>query len=55
MLYKEVNRSTETFIKHYKQKYSDPENPPAWMSLEVATLSLLSKLFSNLKKGNEKK
>lgn len=55
MLYKEVNRSTETFIKHYKNKYNDPENPPAWMSLEVATLGLLSKLFSNLKKGTEKK
>jgi abortive infection bacteriophage resistance protein len=55
MLYKEVSRSTETFIKHYKNKYDDPENPPAWMSLEVATLGLLSKLFSNLKKGNEKK
>ncbi len=55
MLYKEIGRSTETFIKHYKNKYSEPENPPAWMSLEVATLGLLSKLFSNLKKGAEKK
>ena len=55
MLYKEVDRSTETFIKHYKNKYDEPENPPAWMSLEVATLGLLSKLFSNLKKGTEKK
>ena len=55
MLYKEVDRSTETFIKHYKSKYDTPENPPAWMSLEVATLGLLSKLFSNLKKGTEKK
>jgi abortive infection bacteriophage resistance protein len=55
MLYKEVDRSTETFIKHYKSKYTEPQNPPAWMSLEVATLGLLSKLFSNLKKGDEKK
>ena len=55
MLYKEVSRSTETFIKHYKNKYDDSENPPAWMSLEVATLGLLSKLFSNLKKNPEKK
>ncbi len=55
MLYKEIGRSTETFIKHYKDKYDEPENPPAWMSLEVATLGLLSKLFSNLKKGPEKK
>jgi len=54
-LYQEVDRSTETFIDHYKNNYSSPEYPPAWMSLEVASMGLLSKLFSNLKKGPEKK
>ena len=54
-LYKEVDRSTETFIKHYKSTYTSPPNPASWMSLEVATLGLLSKLFENLKKGPEKK
>jgi abortive infection bacteriophage resistance protein len=53
-LYEEVDRSTETFIKHYKNTYTSPTNPASWMSLEVATLGLLSKLFSNLKKGQEK-
>ncbi len=54
-LYDEINRSTETFIQHYKNTYTSPINPPAWMSLEVVSMGLLSKLFSNLKKGSEKK
>ena len=54
-LYEEIDRSTETFIKHYKTNYTLPKNPPAWMSLEVASMGLLSKLFENLKTGPEKK
>jgi len=54
-LYEEVDRSSETFIEHYKQMYSTPAYPPAWMSLEVITMGLLSKLYGNLKKGIEKK
>lgn len=54
-LYVEVDRSSETFIEHYKNTYSSPAYPPAWMSLEVISLGLLSKLYSNLKKGKEKK
>src|SRR5699024_2377721 len=54
-LYEEVDRSSETFIQHYKQTYTSPAYPPAWMSLEVITMRLLSKLFGNLKKGVEKK
>lgn len=54
-LYDEVDRSSETFIKHYKEKYTSPDYPPAWMSLEVASMGLLSKLFENLKKSTTKK
>lgn len=54
-LYDEISRSSETFIKHYKQTYTQPVNPPAWMSLEVSSMGLLSKLFENLKMGPEKK
>ena len=54
-LYEEIDRSNETFIKHYNNKYSQPPNPPAWMSLEVASIGLLSKLFENLKMSQEKK
>ena len=54
-LQKEVDRSNETFIDHYKSKYTQPSEPPCWMSLEVSSMGLLSKIFQNLKKGNEKK
>ena len=48
-LQKEIGRSKETFITHYKNTYTDPKEPPAWMSLEVTSMGLLSKIFSNLK------
>lgn len=48
-LVKEVSRSNETFIKHYKMTYNNPDEPPAWMALEVSSIGLLSKIFSNLK------
>jgi len=54
-LQKEVDRSNETFIDHYKTKYTQPTEPPCWMSLEVSSMGLLSKIFQNLKRGNEKK
>lgn len=54
-LYEEIDRSSETFIEHYKNKYSSPTYPPAWMSLEVISMGLLSKLYSNLNNSEEKK
>lgn len=51
---KEVDRSDETFIKHYKEKYTSPTQPPSWMSLEVASMGTLSKLYQNLQRGEEK-
>jgi abortive infection bacteriophage resistance protein len=53
-LNKEIERSDETFISHYKTKYTSPSQPPCWMSLEVASLGTLSKLFQNLIKGEAK-
>lgn len=53
-LQKEIDRSNETFIDHYKNKYSNPTEPPSWMSLEVSSMGLLSKIFQNLKKSPEK-
>jgi abortive infection bacteriophage resistance protein len=50
----EIGRSTETFIEHYKNTYTNPSEPPCWMSLEVSSFSLLSLMFQNLKKGPEK-
>jgi abortive infection bacteriophage resistance protein len=53
-LQNEIDRSNESFIEYYKNKYTDPVQPPSWMSLEVSSLGLLSKFFQNLKKGSEK-
>lgn len=44
----EIDRSHETFIKHYKATYTDPEYPPIWAVVEVISYGQLSKLFSNL-------
>lgn len=49
-LEKEIGRSKETFIKHYKANYTEPDTPPAWMALEVSSLGLLSKIFYNLRR-----
>lgn len=54
-LQKELDRCNETFVEHYYQKYSQPSEPPAWMSLEVTSIGLLSLLFQNLKSCPEKK
>ncbi|MES1937124.1 Abi family protein [Salinisphaera hydrothermalis] len=46
----ELDRSKETFLQHYKRKYSEPATPPVWMACEVMSLGLLSTLFSLLKR-----
>ncbi len=48
-LQKEIDTSNETFIDHYKNKYTNPTEPPSWMSLGVSNIGLLSKIFQNLK------
>ena len=51
----ELKRSKEVFISHYKQKYSSPKNPPAWMTLEILSLGQLSFLYKNLLANDAKK
>lgn len=53
-LQSEIDRSDETFIEHYNNTYSFPTQPPSWMSLEVASMGTLSKIYQNLKKSGEK-
>lgn len=50
----EIHRSNEDFIKHYHSKYDNPKLPPAWMTLEVLSLSTLSKMYALLQKSPEK-
>ena len=54
-LREEVKRSYEDFIAEHYRKYSDPDMPPSWKTLEVASFSTLSKLYSNFADPEVKK
>lgn len=54
-LREEVQRSHEVFIKHYLNKYSDPELPPLWSACEVMSLGSLSKWYENLVNRSDRK
>lgn len=49
LIQSEIARTNEVFIRHYKSTYNNPENPPAWMILELASFGQISMLFKNLK------
>ncbi|MGY6741538.1 MAG: Abi family protein [Cecembia sp.] len=55
LLISEMNKTSEVFIRHYRKKYSNPANPPAWMALELASFGQLSMLFKNLKPNQARK
>jgi len=44
----------ETFIKHYRAKYTDPALPPIWMVMEILTFKEVSVLFSFLRIREDK-
>lgn len=44
----ETGRSSETYIKHYRQNYDDPALPPVWMVAEMMSFGHLSRWYSNL-------
>ena len=48
-LREELGRSRETFIKHYRAKYDDPELPPIWAVCEIMSFGQLSKWFENIR------
>jgi abortive infection bacteriophage resistance protein len=52
---REVQHSREAFIRHYHEHYGEPVRPPAWISMEVASLGQLSKLFRNMRPNDAKK
>lgn len=54
-LLEEIERSKDTFIVHYGNKYDDPEQPPIWMTAEVMSLGQLSKWLGNLKYRHDRK
>ncbi len=44
-----VLRSAETYIAHYRTKYSSPSLPPVWMVAEMMSFGQLSRWYSNLR------
>ncbi len=55
LLQDEMKKTSEVFIRHYRDKYTIPENPPAWMTLELASFGQLSILFKNLRNCRARK
>jgi len=51
---KEVARSHDTFIAEHFRKYSEPELPPVWKTLEVVSMGMLSKLYNNFSDATAK-
>ena len=52
---KELKRSKEEFIQEHFQRYTSPDVPPVWKTLEITSFGLLSKLFCNLDDNKLKK
>lgn len=48
-LQEELERSKETFVLHYNDKYTEPELPPIWGISELLTFGQLSQWFKNIK------
>ena len=51
---KEVLRSHDDFITEHFRKYSDPDLPPVWKTLEIISMGTLSKLYSNFSDATAK-
>ena len=52
---KELKRSREDFISEHFAKYTSPQFPPVWKTLEVVSFGTLSKLFENFSDKHVKK
>ena len=46
ILERELDRSSETFIKHFRDTYSNPDLPPVWVVCEIMSLGQLSQWYT---------
>ncbi|TWI83298.1 abortive infection bacteriophage resistance protein [Lacibacter cauensis] len=51
----ELGNSKEVFISHYYSKYTVPQHPPAWMSMEILSFGQISIMYKNLHNNDAKK
>lgn len=54
-LQKAIERTNDDFILDYFKRYDNPNMPPAWKTLELATLGTLSRMYSNFSDNVVKK
>ena len=47
---KNISKEDEVFLKHYREKYSDPVHPPAWMAFQVLSFGTCSFALAHLRK-----
>ena len=48
-------RRPEVYIKHYKDNYHTPSNPPSWMCFELLTIGEMSHFYRGLRDKEDKK
>lgn len=53
-LKRELDRSAEPFVSHYRNRYHTPMTPPIWATCEVMSFGLLSKFLSELRPAHQK-
>ncbi len=51
---KDLENKSETFIRHYKKNYSDPELPPSWMLFEMLSQGTVSRIYNCLEPALKK-
>ena len=44
---RESGRSSETFVAHYKAKYTSETQLPVWMATELISFGALSQMYEN--------
>lgn len=47
LINKELSRTKEEFIIHFKEKYSN-DYPPAWMLVEILPLGVVTRIYENI-------
>lgn len=52
---RELEESSESFVIHYKKRYSEPFLPPIWAVVETMSLGTLSRWISNTRDNEVKK
>jgi abortive infection bacteriophage resistance protein len=51
--HEETDRSKETFVEHFKNKYEGFPQIPIWIAVEVISFGTLSKLYNNLLRSEQ--